>query len=459
MSTTGPADRRPAPAPDTRCPPARAAAAPSRRTALLLSAVAAGALAGCGLWKRDIGGTVLTSDQTRAELTLAEAPGLRAAVGACDALGAALLSAQLADGAHANALASPASLALNLAAASLGATDPAAQGLDGLLGATDEDARSTTWSAIQSALLVHDGDVADFDPADRAPEHPLLHVADQIVIIDHDKPAEIAQAFIDGVRHWFSADLRRVGVDEAQDVLDTWVDQNTAGLIKSSALQADQIELAMQNVVLFAAQWKKLFDEDATAEADFTRADGKVVRVQTMHQTSAMVCTEGSTGAVTWKVLRVPYSEDFALDIVLPQQGTLPEALPAGTWAAASALLDEAQDEGIFPEVNLTLPRIDLSTPAGGVDVLPVLDSLDADIRPMGRINPEFETTAYRQQVRLIVREDGTVAAAVSEHGGAAAAPNPGPTTDFHVDHPYVLRLRDLSTGLALFEAVINDPS
>ena len=172
-----------------------------------------------------------------------------------------------------------------------------------------------------------------------------------------------------------------------------------------------------------------------------------------------MVCTEGSTGAVTWKVLRVPYSEDFALDIVLPQQGTLPEALPAGTWAAASALLDEAQDEGIFPEVNLTLPRIDLSTPAGGVDVLPVLGSLGADIRPMGRINPEFETTAYRQQVRLIVREDGTVAAAVSEHGGAAAASNPGPTTDFHVDHPYVLRLRDLSTGLALFEAVINDPS
>ena len=90
-----------------------------------------------------------------------------------------------------------------------------------------------TWSAIQSALLVHDSDVADFDPADRAPEHPLLHVADQIVIIDHDKPAEIAQAFIDGVRHWFSADLRRVDVDEAQNVLNTWIDRNTAGRSRS----------------------------------------------------------------------------------------------------------------------------------------------------------------------------------------------------------------------------------
>ena len=31
--------------------------------------------------------------------------------------------------------------------------------------------------------------------------------------------------------------------------------------------------------------------------------------------------------------------------------------------------------------------------------------------------------------------------------------------TDFHVDHPYVMRLRDLSTGIALFEAIINNPS
>ena len=426
---------------------------------LLLSAVAAGALAGCGLWKRDIGGTVLTSDQSRAELTLAEAPDLKAAVGACDALGAALLSAQLADGAHANALASPASLALNLAAASLGATDPEAQGLNKLLGAADEESRNTTWSAIQTALLAHDGDVSGFKPDSRAPEHPLVHVADQIVIIDHDEPTEVSQDFIDNVRHWFSADLRRAEAGKAQDVLNEWVKQNTAGLIKSSALDATTIDIALQNAVLFAAQWKELFNKKSTQDEDFTRADGSVIRVPMMRQQSSMVCTEGTTGSVTWKVLRVPYSEDFALDIVLPDKGALPEALPAGTWAAASALLDEAEREGLSPEVNLWLPRIDLTTPDGGIDVLTVLEALGADIRPMERIGPQFETTAYRQQVRLIVREDGTVAAAVSEHGGEASAPNLGPITDFHVDRPYVMRLRDLSTGVALFEAIINDPS
>ena len=145
---------------------------------------------------------------------------------------------------------------------------------------------------------------------------------------------------------------------------------------------------------------------------------------------------------------------------MLPDKGTLPEELPSDTWAAASALLDQAESEGLSPEVSLWLPRIDLATPDGGIDVLPVLEALGADIRPMARVNPLFETKDYRQQVRLIVREDGTVAAAVSEHGDEPmAAVDLGPITDFFVDHPYAMRLRDLSTGIALFEAIINNPS
>ena len=363
MSATDSADHRSAPTFNTRRRLAQTAPVPSRRTMLLLSTIAAGALAGCSIWKRDIGGTVLKSDQARTELTPGGGAGPEvAAVSACDALGAALLSAQLADGAHANALASPASLALNLAAASLGATDPEAQGLNKLLGAADEEARNTTWSAIQTALLAHDGDVSGFKPDKKAPEHPLVHVADQIVIIDHDEPTEVSQDFIDNVRYWFSADLRRADVDKAQDVLNEWVKQNTAGLIESSALDATTIDLALQNVVLFAAQWKELFDKKSTQDEDFTCADGSVIRVPMMRQQSSMVCTEGTTGSVTWKVLRVPYAEDFALDIVLPDKGTLPEELPSSTWAAASALLDQAESEGLSPEVSLWLPRIDLAT-------------------------------------------------------------------------------------------------
>jgi len=93
MSATDSADHRSAPTFNTRRRLAQTAPVPSRRTMLLLSTIAAGALAGCSIWKRDIGGTVLKSDQARTELTLEEAPDPNAAVSACDALGAALLSA------------------------------------------------------------------------------------------------------------------------------------------------------------------------------------------------------------------------------------------------------------------------------------------------------------------------------------------------------------------------------
>lgn len=70
MSATDPADHRSAPTSNTRRRLAQTAPVPSRRTMLLLSTIAAGALAGCSIWKRDIGGTVLKSDQARTELTL-----------------------------------------------------------------------------------------------------------------------------------------------------------------------------------------------------------------------------------------------------------------------------------------------------------------------------------------------------------------------------------------------------
>ena len=63
--------------------------------------------------------------------------------------------------------------------------------------------------------------------------------------------------------------------------------------------------------------------------------------------------------------------------------------------------------------------------------------------------------------MRLILDEEGTVAAALSEAAGEAMAA-PGPRTEpikFTVDHPYVLRLRDLTSGTSLLEAAIMDPT
>ena len=64
------------------------------------------------------------------------------------------------------------------------------------------------------------------------------------------------------------------------------------------------------------------------------------------------------------------------------------------------------------------------------------------------------------QQVRLIVGETGTVAAALTEvEAVELAAPVPDETKRFVCDHPFVLRIVDLTSGVAIFEAAVLDPA
>ena len=56
--------------------------------------------------------------------------------------------------------------------------------------------------------------------------------------------------------------------------------------------------------------------------------------------------------------------------------------------------------------------------------------------------------------------EEGTVAAALTETGVAVAAPlETGTTVTLSVDRPFVVRLRDLVSGITLLEAAIMDPT
>ena len=109
--------------------------------------------------------------------------------------------------------------------------------------------------------------------------------------------------------------------------------------------------------------------------------------------------------------------------------------------------------------MELALPKLDLTSEPK--DLLDFLKDQGLKTVGLDRIAPKLELTQVVQQVRLILDEEGTVAAALSEAAGEAMAA-PGPQTKpitFTVDHPYVLRLRDLTSGTALLEAVVMDPT
>lgn len=428
----------------------------ARREVLALGALVPAAVAllgGCSL----ASGTQLTSKVTREKVSLSDVTSEAAkAATACDQLGSKLLTHYLKADSSTTAMASPLSLALTLAILADGATNASSQGYDALLGLSGQE-RDRAWSAIQNSLNRYDGDLKGFDP-DTIPDKPLVHLANHVLIAD-EKDFKVKQSYLDAVLRWFSAEIEQVGVSSMKENFDAWASRNTAGLIPNSGIKVtEDTRLVVQNALLFAAQWDNPFSAESTHQEDFTLAGGKTVKADLMHSTHSIPHATGKG----WAAVRLAYAigedgkdSNLALDVVLPDAGTLPSAMDAGTWAEASKALDKAQTK----EVALSLPKLDLTSEPK--DLLDFLKDQGLKTVGLDKIAPKLELTQVVQQVRLILDEEGTVAAALSEAAGEAMAA-PGPQTKpitFTVDHPYVLRLRDLTSGTALLEAVVMDPT
>ena len=429
---------------------------PARRQLLALGALvpaAAALLGGCSL----ASGTQLTSKVAHEAVQLSDVTSqVVKAASACDQLGSKLLTHYLKEDPAATAMASPLSLALVLAILADGATDASTQGYDALLGLSGQD-RDRAWSAIQTSLNRYDSDLKGFNP-DRIPDKPLVHLANHVLIAD-EKEFKVKQTYLDTVLRWFSTEIEQVGVGSMKKNLDAWASRNTAGLIPHSGIDITKdTRLVVQNALLFAAQWDSPFKAEDTSQEDFTLAGGKTVKADLMHDTRSVPHTTGKG----WAAVRLSYAggedgkdSNLALDVVLPDTGTLPGAMDAGTWAEASKALDKAQAK----EVRLALPKLDLTSHPK--ELLEFLKEQGLKPDGLDKIAPKLALTQVVQQVRLILDEKGTVAAALSEaQTGVMAAP--GPQTEpikFTVDHPYVLRLRDLTSGTALLEAAIMDPT
>ena len=441
---------------------------------------------------------VLRSSAPVENVPLDEAPRRARAVAAADAIGARMLASALAADPRGNAVAGPVGMALVLAMLYAGA-DAAGTGIGPALGFDEAEvrdeplpgARDRTWRAIQSCLQRFDtADAAaleGFDPG-AIPDAPLLHVANNTLIIDED--TRIEQSYVDAVRRWYGSEVGRVGSDGARAALDAWTTLHTGGLIRKSAIQiTPNTRLVLQNAILFAARWAKPFKAENTSKgASFTRADGGRTRADMMHITGSYTLVKGEG----WRALRLPYATGapdgagigdrpdgagagvgtgigdrrggtgLAMDIILPDAVVSPADLPPSTWGAATRALNRAErlPRGDF-DVIVGLPRLDLNP--GAVDLIPLLEELGIGIwgLELSHIAPCLILEQAFQQTRLLVDEAGTVAASLTEaafmRGAAHAAPRR--TKRFICDRPYVLRVVDLDSGAAVFEAAVLDPA
>ena len=177
-----------------------------------------------------------------------------------------------------------------------------------------------------------------------------------------------------------------------------------------------------------------------------------------------------------FSAIALPFLEDsFSFWVILPDEGTSPEALVSSGECMDFLLADKAitYDENTgtaftewenqkIVDVRLNLPKFDVSS---GMDLIPILrklgiqdvfDSTKADFTPLTDI-PGIYTSEAVHAARVIADEEKVEAAAFTSMTQNASAAPMGDIVDFTADRPFLFAITG-PTELPLFTGIVNQP-
>jgi serpin B len=243
--------------------------------------------------------------------------------------------------------------------------------------------------------------------------------------------------------------------EQARQDINQWLGERMDGRITElleEGLISHLTRLVLVNASHFHGTWRYGFDPAQTHDATFTRVDGSQVVVPMMGLGAQL----GYHRRPGLQVIELPYrGEQVSMLIILPE----PDALKAVEESLSPGMIDDLLQSLHTTQVRLRLPRFSCRSglrlePALSRLGMPIAFSDDADF---SRISGNLELTLEDvvQQVVLTVDEQGTE---VSAGGAAVVMKKCGPGL-IRVDRPFLILVRDRTTGTILLLGRVTDPS
>ncbi len=251
-----------------------------------------------------------------------------------------------------------------------------------------------------------------------------------------------------------------MGSPEYNKMLQDWLNEQTGGLLKD---QASKIEmdpmtvLALATTVYFRAKWADEFYEGNNTKEVFHAASGDV-ETEFMH--------ESGTNTYFW-------GEKFgAISKSLENSGSMVFILPDEGVTAEELLAEKEVQDFIYEKygwenkktliVNASIPKFDVASDFGlvsGLKKLGVTDVFDfatADFTPL-TTDTEVAVTDATHAARVMIDEEGCIAAAFTVMIACGAAMPPEEEMDFVLDRPFLFVING-QDGQPLFIGIVNQP-
>ena len=240
---------------------------------------------------------------------------------------------------------------------------------------------------------------------------------------------------------------------KAKDV-NSWAAKKTNNKIRNllSDPLPETLRMILLNAIYFKAEWEDEFDKASTRDQKFYPTIAPAHNVKMMHRQGHMRYAENEYA----QFLELPYKDcPYAMDIVLPKDSMSVEEM------MKKSRLDALNFT--YPEVVLSLPKVkmeyqcSLKQALNGLGIHAAFGQ-GANFSRLSKKEDVWIDDVVQKSF-LAVDEAGTEAAAVTAviMVGRAICPVKPEPKYMQVDHPFLLMLRDVETGLILFIGKIED--
>ena len=248
--------------------------------------------------------------------------------------------------------------------------------------------------------------------------------------------------------------------DEAAEIINKWVEENTGGKIEDMLSSGDispGTVLILSNAIYFKGLWLTQFNVEETVDRDFKLATGETIEVPTMVSTNSEVYFN-YTETKDMQLLELPYKGDaVSMIILLPKENDLTMVEQTLNKENLSIWMDS-----MYPtNIDIYLPKFTFKTEYNLKDILidmglDIAFSPNADFSGMNGFGGLFIEKVLHKAFVEVNEEGSEAAAATTVHVLETAMP--GPTKVFDADHPFIFLIQHKETDTILFMGSVENP-
>ena len=286
-----------------------------------------------------------------------------------------------------------------------------------------------------------------------------------------DDDFSVNKKWIENVEEGFNSDIFNTNLsgEKTMKKMNSWIEDNTKGMIQRmlETPLGDDSKLALFNTVYFKSRWETPFEVTATHKKKFYLEDGKgEIEVDTLnasYENFDYIKNDFADGII------LNYNtEDSGLNLAYvaikpTNESSIRDVCSKLTIEVIDKMIENRKTE----LVNLSLPKYSITCDQVLNEILKkqglsdAFDSEKADFSKLGSTSNDKKIyiDLVRQKSKIIVDEEGTEAAAVTEvimtEGCALIEEKP---IDVRFDRPFLYMIMDMDKNIPLFIGILDEP-